>query len=82
MQVAERSGKAVESQNNGVARWVALIQAEYNEMPGLQLTRRQVQKLWGLDERTCDALLGTLEKQHFLRRTPGNVYVRCEDSSY
>jgi hypothetical protein len=62
-----------------VARWVELIQAEYTEMPGLQLTKRQVQRLWGLDEATCDASLRALENQQFLRRTSANVYVRREE---
>src|SRR5688572_20900769 len=29
------------------------IFSEYLEMPGLRLTRRQAQRLWGLDEETC-----------------------------
>ena len=53
-----------------------LIHAEYCEMPGLHLTRAQVQRLWGLDEATCDAVLGALEKEKFLRRTLGDTYTR------
>ena len=72
--------EAVEEMRYGnVARWVELIQAEYTEMPGLQLTKRQVQRLWGLDEATCDASLRALENQQFLRRTSANVYVRREE---
>ena len=40
--------------------WTRLIQAEYHEMPGLQLTKLQVRRLWGLDSRTCDVVLATL----------------------
>lgn len=40
--------------------WLARILAEYNEQPGLSLTRAQAQRLWGLDERTCTRLLDTL----------------------
>ena len=69
-----------ESRHGNIARWVELIQAEYNEMPGLQLTKRQVQRLWGLDDVTCEASLRALENQRFLRRTPANVYVRTEES--
>lgn len=29
--------------------WLRLIHAEYREMPGLHLTKPQVQRLWGLD---------------------------------
>jgi hypothetical protein len=56
--------------------WLALIQAEYHEIPGLSLTKPQVQRLWGLDAAMCDALLDTLEAAKFLRRTEKNRYVR------
>ena len=55
--------------------WVHLIQAEYLEMPGLQLTRAQVRRLWGLEDRTCDAVLEQLLAVHFLKRTPRDAYV-------
>jgi hypothetical protein len=72
--------QGAEMRHGNVARWVELIQAEYTEMPGLQLTKHQVQRLWGLDEATCDASLRALENLQFLRRTPANVYVRCQES--
>jgi len=53
-----------------------LIQAEYCEMPGLHLTKAQVQRLWGLDDMTCDAVLGALEDEKFLRRTSRDSYAR------
>ena len=53
-----------------------LSQAEYCEMPGLHLTRAQVQRFWGLDEATCDAVLAALEDGKFLRRTSGDAYAR------
>ena len=55
--------------------WAHLIQAEYLEMPGLQLTRAQVRRLWGLEDRTCDAVLEQLLAVHFLKRTPRDAYV-------
>ena len=36
------------------------VQGEYLEMPGLRLTRAQAQRLWGLEQSMCDALLGAL----------------------
>ena len=54
---------------------LALVQAEYKEIPGLNLTKPQVQRLWGLDATTCDALVDTLEQAKFLRRTQQNGYV-------
>jgi len=56
--------------------WLQLIQAEYREIPRLHLTKPQVQRLWGLDTVTCDALLSALEDTKFLRKTQNNGYVR------
>ena len=44
-------------------------------MPGLHLTKPQVQRLWGLDAATCDVLLDALEANSVLRRTSRNGYV-------
>lgn len=54
---------------------VALIRAEYNEMPGLCLTRAQVQRLWLLEPAACDVVLRTLVDAGFLRLT-SRGYVR------
>jgi hypothetical protein len=54
-----------------------LIRSEYLEMPGLHLTRRQMQRLWGLDAERCDSLVDTLESSHFLKRLTGGTYVRA-----
>jgi hypothetical protein len=52
---------------------------EYLEMPGLQLTRRQAQRLWGLDEMTCHRVLDILVEAKFLRRTAHGGYARTSD---
>jgi len=52
-----------------------LIQAEYLEMPGLQLTREQMQRLWTLETHVCEALLDALVATKFLRKTPREAYV-------
>ena len=54
---------------------VALIRSEYNEMPGLCLTRAQVQRLWLLEPAACDGVLRTLVDAGFLRLTSSG-YVR------
>jgi hypothetical protein len=59
-----------------INQWLQLIRAEYQEVPGLHLTKPQVQRLWGLDAATCDALLSALEDVKFLRKTQNNGYVR------
>jgi hypothetical protein len=54
---------------------VALIRAEYDEMPGLRLTRAQAQRLWLLDPDVCDNVLRVMVDAGFLRLTVGG-YVR------
>jgi hypothetical protein len=44
-------------------------------MPGLCLTRAQVQRLWLLEPAACDNVLRALVDAGFLRLTPGG-YVR------
>jgi hypothetical protein len=57
------------------------ICAEYLEMPGLQLTVKQAQRLWGLDEETCEHVLEFLLEARFLVRTRRNLYARPTDGS-
>ena len=59
-------------------RW--RIRAEYCEMPGLKLTPRQAQRLWGLDRESCDALLSDLISEGFLSRTRDGAFVRSDRS--
>ena len=61
--------------DNTIDDWLRLIQAEYLEMPGLQLTRAQVRRLWALDPDLCDALLDVLVGSEFLRKTDHQTYV-------
>lgn len=62
-----------------ITDWLQLVRAEYLEMPGLHLTKPQVQKLWGLDSTTCDAVLRTLIDKRFLRRANDGGYIRAYD---
>ena len=61
-----------------ISHWVALVEGEFREMPGLRLTKPQVQRFWSLDAPTCDLLLDTLERARFLKRTPKDAYVRMD----
>ena len=56
---------------------LARIRAEYRALPGMCLTKAQMQRLWGLDARTCDALVEALEAEHFLKRA-ADLYVISE----
>jgi len=49
--------------------WLALIEAEYRESPGLSLTKAQARRLWGLDPGTCDALMAA-SRRHSSSRAP------------
>jgi hypothetical protein len=60
--------------------WLRMIQAEYLEIPGLHLTKPQVQRLWGLETHVCDALLDQLIATNFLRRTHKDAYVLASAS--
>ena len=61
-----------------LADWLHLIRAEYLEIPGLHLTKKQVQRLWSLDQVMCEALLDALVDARFLRLTPNGAYVRAD----
>jgi len=54
---------------------IQLVKAEYLELPGLNLTKRQMQRLWGIDRATCDQIVSALESAHFLTRASHGTYV-------
>jgi hypothetical protein len=56
------------------------ICGEYLEMPGLRLTQRQAQRLWGLDEQTCSRILSLLLQDGFLRETYDGRFARTLDT--
>jgi hypothetical protein len=58
--------------------WLQLIRSEYAEMPGLQLSKSQAQRLWSLDAESCQALLDALEAAHYLKRTERDAYTRAD----
>jgi len=58
------------------------IQGEYLEMPGLQLTRQQAQRLWALDDATCAMVLETLVDRRFLVCGSDDRYRQLNDASF
>lgn len=58
-----------------VGDWLQIIRGEYLEIPDMALTRAEIQRMWSLDDMTCDALLDALVQAHFLRLTRRNRYV-------
>jgi hypothetical protein len=74
-----RTSHAQEQQRHG--RGLAqLVRAEYLEIPGLNLTRDEAQRLWGLDREACEQLLAALVERRFLKRTRDNRYLRVDGS--
>lgn len=57
------------------------IRSEYLEMPGLRLTCRQAQRLWGVDEHTCAQLLDSLVEAKFLQRKDDGAYSRLTEGA-
>jgi hypothetical protein len=75
---AKEMGVEMNALQATVADWLQIIRGEFQEMPGLQLTRSQAQRLWGVDASTCDALLDELVSSRFLKRTHSGTYARVD----
>jgi hypothetical protein len=52
-------------------------QAEFLEMPGLQLTVAQASRLWHFDSALCTAVLSRLVEQRFLVETRNRSFARA-----
>jgi hypothetical protein len=63
----------------GDERVLLRIYGEFLEMPGLRLSVRHAQRLFGLGEHACARLLDQLVAQKFLTRQRDGAYVRLTD---
>jgi hypothetical protein len=72
-------GEFMTAELKTVSDWLRLIRAEYLEMPGLHLTKSEIQRLWRLDPHVCDVLLEALLATDFLRKTPREAYVLASE---
>ena len=70
-------GGDVNTVHTKVNDWLQIIRGEYLEIPDLALTRAEIQRMWSLDDMTCDALLGALVQAQFLRFTRSKRYIRA-----
>ena len=61
-----------------VASLEARIESEYREMPGLQLTARQMQRMWCLDGPTCEVIIGRLLAHRIVVKTRRDAYARAD----
>jgi hypothetical protein len=58
------------------------IRAEFLEMPGLDITLPQAQRLWGLDRLTCEYLCDRLIEEGFLDRTRRGTFARHDGGAF
>jgi hypothetical protein len=63
-----------------IQRTVERIRAEFVEMPGLRLTLKQVQRLFGVDETMSRAVLDALVRVKFLCLNADGTYARPSDA--
>jgi hypothetical protein len=63
-----------------VEEWAQIVRGEYDESPGLSLTRGEVRRWWSMDPAVCDAVLRHLTKSGFLRQNARNMFIRDEGS--
>jgi hypothetical protein len=63
--------RSVAQNQTGVESTLHRMQRDFLAMPGLRLTSRQAQRLWGLDAMICDALLKALVDVRFLVEADG-----------
>jgi hypothetical protein len=55
--------------------WTQIIRGEFLEIPGLRLTKGQIQQLWELRADACTTVLEALLSQRFLQLTADGHYV-------
>ena len=67
----------VEALSETFATALRRAQAEFLEMPGLQLTEAQAARLWSFDSALCSAVLSELVASQFLIRTRRNLFARA-----
>ena len=68
--------RGIETCRDGdVAPWLDIVRAEYLEIPGLHLTKAQMQRLWSFDQQICDRVLNALIGANFLKRADRDGYV-------
>ena len=71
--------RSTTTRSDGIDDRLRRIEAEYLEMPGLTLTRPQIQRLWHLESHLCDSVLDRLVGGRFLRQTARGAYVLARD---
>ena len=76
----ERPHRTTPRQGEPIDQFTAALrraQAEFLEMPGLQLTEAQAARLWSFDSALCSAVLTSLVESRFLVRTRNASFARA-----
>jgi hypothetical protein len=58
---------------------ISAVVGEFNEMPGMKLTRDQFCRLWHLPHDEAERVIGSLVTSGFLRKDSENRYGRAVD---
>jgi hypothetical protein len=79
-EVSARSGQhaighSSSATTDAIRFWSRMVRGAYLEIPGLRLTRAQVQRLWDLEGGLSDTILDVLVDERFLQRTPEGGFV-------
>lgn len=61
------------------AHLLRAIRSEFDEMPGMRLTRGQFQRLWHLDDELCDRAILELTGRGYLSRDADGRLCRATD---
>jgi hypothetical protein len=59
---------------------ISTIRGEFNEMPGMKLTRDQFCRLWHLEAKLAERVIGSLTASGFLQKDGDNRYGRAIDA--
>lgn len=65
------------TQRGAIRTLLERVQAEYAEMPGLSVTLPQAQRLWAVDQATCEEVFSRLMSGGVLKRTTRGRFVRA-----
>jgi hypothetical protein len=75
--MTEIDDSAASPQAPEVAVALRRAEAEFLEMPGLQLTEAQAARLWALDSAVCRVVLMKLVETRFLVQTRNAAFIRA-----
>ena len=77
MALANLRSTQIEAPHGALRTLMQQVKAEYAEMPGLSVTLSQAQRLWAVDQPTCEEVFSRLIAKGVLRRTTKGRFVRA-----